>query len=379
MTLFLKRDFVRIIGPTIHRPERRPLLLQPSPGALPNPMVIAACLDGIVHALSDRPGLPEAQRLASARAAMTLILSFFPRDAIQLMLAGQAVLFNALAADGARDLLRGMADTLKPRAQSNVINMARVTQKHLETLIRLQARATRADTAELVPTAQANPAPASATKTEPATTTEPPTWPEPSAEAATRTATPITKPPEPVSTISPATTTPVTGTPAPIAPVTGIPETSAQATNAEPSGGRTHPPRHAADPSGGAGTPADDGSWLDDPIQQWLVETPAEIALREAAGATQHTAWIRGTPGPCHAANSPAQYIQRQANRPARSNEAHPGTEQLIQQPRRPEQPQHDPRDADAQYQPNDCNSTNGHMPRYTSVIETSGGAVPFM
>jgi hypothetical protein len=109
-------------------------------GPLPAPILISACCDDIISALADRPGASEAARLAIARGSMSLILSFLPQDVLQMMLAGQAVLFNRLAADGARDVLRGMKDTLKLRAQTNVTNMGRLTAKHLDTLIRLQDR-----------------------------------------------------------------------------------------------------------------------------------------------------------------------------------------------------------------------------------------------
>jgi hypothetical protein len=69
---------------------------------------------------------------------MTLIQSFLPHGVIQMMLAGQAVLFNALTADGARDILAGMTETMKPRARSGVVAMGRIVTKNLEMLSRLQ-------------------------------------------------------------------------------------------------------------------------------------------------------------------------------------------------------------------------------------------------
>ena len=67
-------------------------------------------------------------------------MGLMPRDVLQMMLAGQAAMFNALIADAGRDVLRGMADTLKLRAQANVTGMGRVLSKHLDTLIRLRGR-----------------------------------------------------------------------------------------------------------------------------------------------------------------------------------------------------------------------------------------------
>jgi len=44
------------------------------------------------------------------------------------MLTGQLVAFNELFADGTRDLLRGMVDTMKQRTQSSLVAMGRLTQ-----------------------------------------------------------------------------------------------------------------------------------------------------------------------------------------------------------------------------------------------------------
>jgi hypothetical protein len=99
--------------------------------------VIGACLDDLVRAVTRRLSGAEEQKHAN-EATMTLILSFMPHDVIQMMAAGQAVLFNALTADGARDILAGMIETMKPRARSGVVAMGRIVTKNLEMLSRLQ-------------------------------------------------------------------------------------------------------------------------------------------------------------------------------------------------------------------------------------------------
>ena len=95
-----------------------------------------------------------------ARAIMTLILSFLPLDAMQMMVAGQAVLFNALSADAAGDLMRGMTDARKPRTRADMIRMGLLTAKHLDTLIRLQGRAERAAVPDTAPAPAPQPLPA---------------------------------------------------------------------------------------------------------------------------------------------------------------------------------------------------------------------------
>jgi hypothetical protein len=74
------------------------------------------------------------RRETQANEALALILSFLPRDAIELALAGQAVLFNELLADGARDVLGGMPGAMKPRSHAGLVNMGRLVQGHLDRL-----------------------------------------------------------------------------------------------------------------------------------------------------------------------------------------------------------------------------------------------------
>jgi hypothetical protein len=96
--------------------------------------LVTPALDSIVRALSDRGDPSEAERLARGNQYLTLILSFLPKDATDLMLAGQTVVFNELLADGARDVLRGMMDTMKQRSQTTLVSMGRLTQGHIDRL-----------------------------------------------------------------------------------------------------------------------------------------------------------------------------------------------------------------------------------------------------
>jgi hypothetical protein len=84
--------------------------------------------------LSERPGQTEAQRQARGADTLEFILSFRPRDAIELTLCGQTVLFNELLADSARDVTRGLADTEKLKRLSTIVNMARIVQGNLDRL-----------------------------------------------------------------------------------------------------------------------------------------------------------------------------------------------------------------------------------------------------
>jgi hypothetical protein len=236
-------------------PARKALHLSqtaPHPFALTN--LVTPALDAIVRAISDRGNQTEAQRLAKANQALTLILSYLPCDVIDMTLAGQAVMFNELLADGARDVLRGMADTAKQRSFSGLIGMGRLVQGHLDRLEKRGCKPYRTEVAaphaEKPVTAEAEPPPR-----QKAAASTPLPLPATAPQAAATT--PDTIPPAPESA------KPAAATPQPL---------SATVPQAKPT---TTPPT-APEPA----KPAAAVSWLDEPYEQWLVETPADLAWR---------------------------------------------------------------------------------------------------
>ncbi len=103
-----------------------------------SPGLLAACLTPLAQALSrPRDGAGETDEAVTK----SLVLALNPRNAMQLILASQVVLFNTLAADAARDILGGMDENLKPRAVSNLIAMGRLAATHLKMLTDLQSPA----------------------------------------------------------------------------------------------------------------------------------------------------------------------------------------------------------------------------------------------
>ncbi len=108
------------------------------------PGLIETCLGGVVKALSAQPGLTDDARRDMRETIRKMILALTPNDATQLMLAGQAMLFMTLAANAAFDLLNGMADAQKPRAQAHVIALGRLSARHMDRLIRLRTPSVRA-------------------------------------------------------------------------------------------------------------------------------------------------------------------------------------------------------------------------------------------
>jgi hypothetical protein len=196
---------------------------------LSNPLALAdlvtPALGGIIHALSDRRGQTETDRRAKAEAATSLILSFLPRDAIEMMLAGQTVLFNELLADGARDALREEVDTMKPRSRASVVNMGRLVQGHLD---RLERRGNQPYQTETV---------AREVGEQPAA---------------------VTVPPLPVSLS--------------VSPATGLASEPAEKATEEVDAGGGMP----------IGEPVVETSWLDEPYEQWRIESAADLVAEVA-------------------------------------------------------------------------------------------------
>ena len=207
--------------------------------------LLEPALTEIVHAISDRGGLTTAEYDAKAEDTWTLIESFQPRDAIDLMLTGQLVAFNAVFADATRDVLRGMEDSIKQRTQSGLIAMVRLTQGHVDRLAKRGNQPYQTEVAAPRPAQRPTVAPIAAEPPQPvAVAAEPPAVPETTprqADAATPAA------PEPMRHQTDSATAP------------------------EPSQ---------------AVPPAEEQSWLDEPYQQWLIETPADIAARAEAART---------------------------------------------------------------------------------------------
>lgn len=120
--------------------------------------LLAACLTPLAQALSrSRDGAGMAGETDEGE-TRSLVLALNPRNAMQLILASQVVLFNTLAADAARDILGGMDERLKPRAVTNLIAMGRLAASHLKMLIDLQLPAAGPDQ-DVIPTNAGPPEP----------------------------------------------------------------------------------------------------------------------------------------------------------------------------------------------------------------------------
>ena len=235
---------------------------QPAPNPHHISKLLQPALDGIVTALADRPGQTDAEYEAKANDAWTLILSFQPRDAIDLMLTGQVIAFNALFADGARDVLRGMVDTMKQRAQSSLVAMGRLTQGHVD---RLEKRGIQPHRTEAAQQPEKRDTPAAR-----APSAEPPQRPRAAAspEAAPRQAVSDARPPAAPDAHPPAAY-----------PLAASDTHPPAASDTHPPAASDAHPSAAPEPTSPAAAPlVSETSWLDEPYQEWLLETPADLA-----------------------------------------------------------------------------------------------------
>jgi hypothetical protein len=102
--------------------------------------LVADLLRGIVEAVADRPGETEARRFDRQQTAAFSVMGFRPRDAVEIMVSGQCVMFNHVLADGTRDLLRAEMEAIRLRIRPQLTAMGNTFLKHLAQLTRLQTR-----------------------------------------------------------------------------------------------------------------------------------------------------------------------------------------------------------------------------------------------
>jgi len=114
----------------------------PSPAPI-NPDVMLLALDSVLQALVADPRLSQAQREARARGTVGIVDSIQPENGLELMLAGQAILFNEMVADAARDTQVLEVGEPKMKARAAAVNLAKVFGKNVDQLIRLKGRPAR--------------------------------------------------------------------------------------------------------------------------------------------------------------------------------------------------------------------------------------------
>lgn len=96
---------------------------------------------GVADALCDRPAETPEHREALRRGVVCSVLSFQPRDPVEIMLAGMAVTNFQLILDSAHDALRGQLADLKGKTKSGVVALNRSVVGLMKEIRTAQTRA----------------------------------------------------------------------------------------------------------------------------------------------------------------------------------------------------------------------------------------------
>ena len=125
----------------------------------------AEVLRGIIETVGERADDTPARKSIRHATTVFSVMAFLPRDAVELMLAGQCVIFDHVLRDGARDLLRGQEEKVKSRVRPQLVSAGNAFLKHLDRATQLQKRPIEQIAA--LPHAEEEPVPAE--KAKPAT------------------------------------------------------------------------------------------------------------------------------------------------------------------------------------------------------------------
>ena len=110
----------------------------------------------IAGAISERPGETAERRSFRAQIATQMIVALLPRDVLQAMLAGHAVMFHAVLTDSVHQTLRGEVDTMRRATRSNIVALNKCFHMNADRLERCQAaRPAEAQRTEEAPAAMA--------------------------------------------------------------------------------------------------------------------------------------------------------------------------------------------------------------------------------
>jgi hypothetical protein len=104
------------------------------------PAVAQDMLHGIVHAICDRPWEAAARREALAREVVHSVMSFAPRDPVEIMFAGLTVVHYHLILDSTHDALRAELPDQKMRTRSGLVALDRTMVAHMKEIRAAQTR-----------------------------------------------------------------------------------------------------------------------------------------------------------------------------------------------------------------------------------------------
>ncbi len=93
---------------------------------------------GVVDIVAACPGMAEDQRFIKQQTVVHGVMGFQPRDPVEVMLAGQCVIYDNILRDAARDLLHGQDEPLKARARTGTLASGKLFLSTFAVLRRMQ-------------------------------------------------------------------------------------------------------------------------------------------------------------------------------------------------------------------------------------------------
>src|ERR1700676_3510211 len=94
----------------------------------------------MAKALCERPEESRQLQITRIQAATHMILGMRPRDVIEAMLAGHAVMFHALITDSIRDTLQGQIAEMRRGTRTNIVSLNKAFHMNLVRFEQYQAR-----------------------------------------------------------------------------------------------------------------------------------------------------------------------------------------------------------------------------------------------
>jgi hypothetical protein len=138
--------------------------------------VVTHVIDDIAKAISEHQGEGKQNQSVRAGVATTMIQDFHPSDVVQVMLAGQCVMFHAVMTKSIRETIPGELETTRQATRSNIVAMNKTFHMNPDRLDRCQMQAAAGQ--PVAPDA-AVPRPEDPTRPGPLETSAPPVTPTP--------------------------------------------------------------------------------------------------------------------------------------------------------------------------------------------------------
>jgi hypothetical protein len=102
--------------------------------------VLGHVIGDMAKAVSVRNGESKQQQLLRLQIATRMILSLCPRDVLEALLAGHAVMLHAVMTDSIHDTLEGQIDTMRRATRANIVGMNKAFHMNVDKLEHYQQR-----------------------------------------------------------------------------------------------------------------------------------------------------------------------------------------------------------------------------------------------